>query len=78
MFTMTINGKGQEMFILFIKARMTCMPNYSNSFQFDNINHDNNVFILKTNKNQFLFRPQCCSSKESSKHLKQDKTHVRS
>lgn len=31
---------------------MTCMPNYSNSFQFDNINHDNNVFelkLLKTN-----------------------------
>jgi hypothetical protein len=52
MFTRAINGKGQEMFTLFIRARMTCMPNYSNSFQFDNINHDNNVFelkLLKTN-----------------------------
>jgi hypothetical protein len=47
-------------------------------FQFHNINYENNVFRLKTNKNQFLFGPQCCSSKESSKHLKQDEAHVRS
>ncbi len=57
---------------------MTPMPNYSNSFHFDNINHDNNAFRLKMIKNQFFFRLQCCNLTESSKHLKQDMAHVRS